>query len=127
MPYYKFEKHRNILRDWTQKLETRDMEAENGWSDTGLQAYWAEANCTSLDGLPGMELAIRLSASPEAGAGISTWFRPPPPKESKEEASSSGTKPQWWKWENGLGLQFGVGVLVGVTVATLLHKASLAR
>lgn len=58
VPFYKFEGHRDVLKNWATTLEKNDQEHEDPFSlipQKSLKNYWLHFNTWSLDGLPGFK------------------------------------------------------------------------
>lgn len=86
VPFYQFVGHRHELIRFFDKREVADRRAvEEGSAEhqaNGLKAYWALKNSSSLDGLPGLQIAQDSDVLP-----ISTFDR-----DVKEDGSSTITK-----------------------------------
>ncbi|KZP32025.1 hypothetical protein FIBSPDRAFT_916615 [Athelia psychrophila] len=65
VPFYAFQAHRTKLLDFFDRRERADR-AEGGRSEKGLQAYWAQKNAESMDGMPGLESAFACERVPES-------------------------------------------------------------
>ncbi|EKM54258.1 uncharacterized protein PHACADRAFT_123163 [Phanerochaete carnosa HHB-10118-sp] len=56
VPIYKFEGHRDVLKNWSEKAEKTDSEHEDPFTLPplrGLKSFWLHNNSWSMDGLPG--------------------------------------------------------------------------
>lgn len=59
---YEFKSHRTKLIQWADKMESMTVDAEekepHSPPSQGLKWYWGKANRKSLDGLPGLVVAL---------------------------------------------------------------------
>jgi len=56
VPIYKFEGHRDLLKNWAENAEKTDREHEDPFTLSplrGLKSFWLHNNSWSMDGLPG--------------------------------------------------------------------------
>lgn len=121
VPLYTFQSHRTKLLDYFDRREQKDR-AEQGRSNRGLQAYWAEKNMESMDGLPGLESAFACERVPESVFDEAVEGRKEMACAESSAVVKGGALGTIGKGAYAGELKFVLGMVMGVLLAVLYSR-----